>query len=245
MPDLHAVAIVHNGNKPQGMVRIDEVATDIPYDEAAHWLTLINKHLLHCRSFGCKSKDDKLGDLVHDFFARHAMVCPCEHPYFDRCAQLITHLSDGTDSIPAPREALRQESAVEGFDDVPPGVMGCLLWDWREPAVISGRNSPTSVDMAHYEATGHAVQKPFRGEGPDEVFEMRLVPKVSQNWHPGTRKDGGAIPDGGLSDEMCVICMECLPIRHFTTACGHHFHNSCLSHWKLMKPECPVCKAEL
>jgi hypothetical protein len=250
MRDLHAILIVQNGKRAQGKVRIDEVATNIPDDEAAYWLTLINKHLLHCRSFGCKGKGDEVGHLVHDFFARHAMVCPCAHPYFGRCAQLVTHLSDsdGTDSTPAPREALRQEGPAQGFDDVPAGVMGCLLWDWRELAVVdlSGRNSPPpSLNMAHYEATGHAVQAPYQDEGPDEVFEFRLVPKVSQSWHPrsGARKDD--VPNESLTDEVCAICMECVPARHSTTPCGHHFHTSCLCRWKLVKPECPVCKAGL
>ena len=200
MLDLHTIFVVQDGKREQGMVRIDEVAPNIPDAEAAYWLTLINQHLLHCRSFGCKIKGDEVGHLVHDFFENHATVCPCAHPYFDRCAQLVTYLSDadGTDSTPTPREALRQERPAQGFDDVPAGVMGCLLWDWREPAVVdlSGRNStPQFLNMAHYEATGHAVQAPFKDEGPDKVFEFRLVPKVSQSWHPrsGARKDN--VPD--------------------------------------------------
>lgn len=117
---------------------------------------------------------------------------------------------------------------------VPAGVMGCLLWGWREPAVVDlpERNSPPpSLNMAHCEAMGHAVQAPFQEEGPCEVFEFRLVPKVSQSWHPRSGARKGDVPNESLTGDVC--------------ATGHHFHKSCLCRWKLAKPECPVCKAGL
>ena len=98
-----------------------------------------------------------------------------------------------------------------------------------------------SEHMAHCEATGHAVQAPFQEGGPGEVFEFRLVPKVSQGWHPRKSSPSPEEDEG----ETCIICMESVPPDHALTSCGHHFHKSCLIRWKLVKLECPLCKHDL
>ena len=46
----------------------------------------------------------------------------------------------------------------------------------------AGESTPVPpLNIAHYEPTGYAVQRPFM-DGPAEFQEFTLVPKVSQDW---------------------------------------------------------------
>jgi hypothetical protein len=48
-----------------------------------------------------------------------------------------------------------------------------------------------------------------------------------------------------LETETCTICMDAVGPNDGSTACGHYFHDQCLSQWLSEHSDCPVCKRQL
>ena len=142
--DVHVTLVVQDVKKGPGVSIIDEMVTRVPVDQADCFMPFINMHLQrHREGRACMASaaavvgDDELDRMVHSFFETHSMICPCMHPYFDRCVQLITHVaSAGTStSSPPPRRELAKEEPPAGFpSSIPAGIMGCMLFDWRTKA---------------------------------------------------------------------------------------------------------------
>ena len=115
---------------------IDEMVTGVPVDQADCFMPFINMHLRRhregcvCMASAALVDDDELDRMVHSFFETHTMVCPCMHPYFDRCVQLITHVANAGTSIsePPPRRVVAKEDPPTGFSpSISAGIMGCML----------------------------------------------------------------------------------------------------------------------
>ncbi len=43
----------------------------------------------------------------------------------------------------------------------------------------------------------------------------------------------------------CAICCDDIKEDGFVTPCNHHMHNSCLTHWLLLKDDCPICRYDI
>lgn len=49
----------------------------------------------------------------------------------------------------------------------------------------------------------------------------------------------------GLHDVTCAICQENVACATRIRACGHSFHNACISEWFSVNSRCPVCRHDV
>lgn len=50
---------------------------------------------------------------------------------------------------------------------------------------------------------------------------------------------------GVPADTTCAICQETVPCATRIRACGHVFHDQCISQWFTMNTRCPVCRHDI
>ncbi len=49
----------------------------------------------------------------------------------------------------------------------------------------------------------------------------------------------------GVQDTNCAICQEVVTCATRIRACGHCFHDQCISQWFTMNTRCPVCRHDV